>query len=296
MQNNQSFKYLVRNKQDLLWGLSVTTVGKQVIEPGYEEYPPRTGHPSDYYFSADQGRILDTYVILYIAKGCGQLYLEYGNPMQLKEGDMLFLKPNKWHSYFPEKSTGWTEYWICFSGIDVDTKFQNNFFRSGKPVYRINARKTVVNLFEKAIETASLEKPSHQQWLAGIGYLLMGICLYESKNETLYASDAFSRINDAKQIIRENLTSEISLEEIADKSCMSYSWFRKLFKKYTGLSPNEYITEIRIQKAKEMLSSSEISVKEIAYTLQFGSISYFSMIFKNKTGLTPSEFRIKMTK
>jgi AraC-like DNA-binding protein len=72
---------------------------------------------------------------------------------------------------------------------------------------------------------------------------------------------------------------------------VSYSNFRKLFKEYTGLSPATYQQDLRLQRAKELLSTTDLSIKEIAYKLNFESPDYFSAKFKAKTGRRPSELR-----
>ncbi len=72
---------------------------------------------------------------------------------------------------------------------------------------------------------------------------------------------------------------------------MSYSNFRKLFKEYTGISPASYQQSLKLQRAKELLTTTDMSIKEIAYRLSFDSPDYFSSKFRMKTGRKPSEFR-----
>ncbi len=72
---------------------------------------------------------------------------------------------------------------------------------------------------------------------------------------------------------------------------MSYSWFRKMFKQYTGLSPAQYQLWVKLQKAKALLIGSSKNIKEIAFLLEFESSNYFTVFFKQKTGMTPVEFR-----
>lgn len=72
---------------------------------------------------------------------------------------------------------------------------------------------------------------------------------------------------------------------------MSYSYFRKLFKEYTGLSPASYFLDIKLQRAKDLLCKTQLSVKEIAYMLNFDSPDYFCTLFKKKTGKRPGDFR-----
>ena len=72
MPKQTSFKYLVCSGPDRLWGITVDTVGEYSVEPGYTVYPPPSaGHPDDYYFNVDRGRILDNYQLIYITQGRG---------------------------------------------------------------------------------------------------------------------------------------------------------------------------------------------------------------------------------
>ena len=72
---------------------------------------------------------------------------------------------------------------------------------------------------------------------------------------------------------------------------VSYSNFRKLFKEYTGISPALYQQDLKLQRAKELLSTTGMSIKNIAYQLNFDSPDYFSSKFRNKTGVSPSNYR-----
>jgi AraC-like DNA-binding protein len=98
-------------------------------------------------------------------------------------------------------------------------------------------------------------------------------------------------INRARLRIREALESNLTIQQVAQELGISYSNFRKLFKEYTGVAPSMYQQELRLQRAKEMLSTTNMSIKEIAYRLNFESPDYFSSKFKIKTGIKPSDFR-----
>ena len=98
-------------------------------------------------------------------------------------------------------------------------------------------------------------------------------------------------ISRARLRIRESLESSLTIQQVADEMGVSYSNFRKLFKEHTGISPAIYQQDLRLQRAKELLSTTNMSVKEIAYRLNFESPDYFSAKFKSKTGRRPSELR-----
>ena len=95
-------------------------------------------------------------------------------------------------------------------------------------------------------------------------------------------------------LIRDGVETKITVQEIATELGSSYSNFRKLFKEYTGTSPALYQQTLKLQRAKELLSSTEMSIKEIAYRLNFDSPDYFSSKFKMKVGCKPSEYREEM--
>lgn len=132
------------------------------------------------------------------------------------------------------------------------------------------------------------------QSIVSIANLILGIMMYSDRNREFSVNELETRINKAKLLIRENLTNNISLESIASEINMSYSWFRKIFKEYTGFSPANYIQEMKLQRAKNLLISSDLSIKEIAYSLNFDSISYFSSTFRKKTGYTPLQYRMSI--
>ena len=98
-------------------------------------------------------------------------------------------------------------------------------------------------------------------------------------------------INKARLRIRESLEGNLTIQEIAQELGISYSSFRKLFKEHTGFAPALYQQNLKLQRAKELLSTTDDSIKEIAYRLNFESPDYFSSKFKSQTGMKPSDFR-----
>ncbi|HAZ04287.1 MAG: hypothetical protein A2W90_23090 [Bacteroidetes bacterium GWF2_42_66] len=74
---------------------------------------------------------------------------------------------------------------------------------------------------------------------------------------------------------------------------MNFQSPRKKFKEYTGVSPAQYQIQLRINKAKDLLITTNQSFKELAHELGFESTDYFFRLFRQKTGFTPSEFREK---
>lgn len=98
-------------------------------------------------------------------------------------------------------------------------------------------------------------------------------------------------IKNAIASISENLHKKLSLSEIGKETGLSYVQFIRRFKQYAGVTPMEYVTGLRLQKAKQLLAETKLSIKEIAYTCGFENEYYFSNFFKKHTQASPSAFR-----
>ena len=287
----QNSKYLVASERDLEWGLTVSTVGHEIIESG-EAYPTR-GHAYGYYFYVDKGRTLDEYQLLYNPAGEGMFKSASVPETLIKPGDMFLLFPGEWHTYYPLDDKGWESYWIGFKGKNIDDRVRAGFLSKEKPIYHVGFSHEIQQLYQEAYRTALEEAPYAQQTMAGIVNHLIGLMYsLERNNELNRTSHAqVDIINRAQKLIRESLEKNLTIQDISQGLGLSYSSFRKLFKEITGIAPATYQHDLRLQRAKELLSATNESIKEIAYRLNFESPDYFSSKFKAKTGMKPSEFR-----
>ena len=286
----ESIKYIAQNQRDREWGLAVCSVGHQKIAPG-EEYPPQKHNP-EYMFDPSHGRVLPEYQMIYIADGKGALVTKSAGRINVCSGDMFILFPGEWHSYKPDESTGWNEYWIGFQGINIDNRVHAGFFSPEAPLFHIGYDERVINLYQEAIRTAMRQEPFFQQLLAGIVNHLLGITFMTRSLNALKKDEGSVRIvNMAKSLMDDSIENDIRMPDIADKLSISYTKFRRLFKQYTGQSPAQYFINLRIHRAKEMLRGTSASIKEISITLHFESAEYFTTMFRSRTGMTPTEFR-----
>ncbi|AOT70752.1 response regulator transcription factor [Geosporobacter ferrireducens] len=91
--------------------------------------------------------------------------------------------------------------------------------------------------------------------------------------------------------INNNYQKNISLDDVAKEVNMSYHYFSKFFKETTGKNFVDYLTEIRIERSKELLKDVSASIKDICHEIGYSDPNYFCKIFKKVTGMTPTEFR-----
>ncbi len=286
----QTSKYLLATERDAEWGLTISTVGREEIAPG-DSYPTK-GHADGYYFDLQKGRTLDEYQLLYQPEGEGVFKSAHCKETSIKAGDIFLLFPGEWHSYHPLEDKGWHSYWIGFKGKNIDDRVKAGFLSPEKPIYHVGYSNEILGLYDEAYKTALEEAAYSQQTLAGIVNHLIGLMYSLERNIILNKNTKHvDMINKARLRIRESLEGDLTIQEIAQDLGISYSSFRKLFKEYTGIAPAMYQQNLKLQRAKELLSTTDISIKEIAYRLNFESPDYFSSKFKIQTGIKPSDFR-----
>lgn len=282
-------KYLPVSEADQLWGIAVHTVGYQSTAPG-EDYPP-AGYPPLYSFSEEKGRVLQEFQLVYLTEGSGKFTsASLGKWVSVRKGSMFLLFPGEWHSYRPDKDTGWKEYWIGFSGTGIDSRVKDGFFTKDKPVHQIGLREEAVDLYRKAMEIGARQESGFQELLGGIVLHLLGLAYSYARNEAFRSSNASETVSRAKALIAERYKT-ITAEEVAEALCMGYSSFRKIFKAYTGMPPAKYILEVKMDRTKDMLVTSDLSIREAASRMGFDNYEYFFTVFKRLTGLTPADYR-----
>ena len=105
---------------------------------------------------------------------------------------------------------------------------------------------------------------------------------------------ADSQIEAALSYMKENYTNNISLDDVSRTINISPYYFSKLFKEETGEGFVEYLTRLRIEKAKELLSETDMPMKEICQEVGYPDPNYFSRIFKKNYGVTPTEYKERL--
>ena len=115
---------------------------------------------------------------------------------------------------------------------------------------------------------------------------------YLGREDSHVSDKRFNSIKTGIELIESDLTGERSVDEIAEICGVSGGCFRRLFREYAGKTPVEYRNEMRLERAKNMLSSSNASVESVAEALGYESSAYFCRVFKKALGITPTEYRV----
>lgn len=286
---SRNIKYFNISNNDEAWGSVVTTVGCQLIPPN-SSYP-RSQHPESHIFDPGNGRILKEYQLIYISKGGGTFESKSCKKQRVEAGTMILLFPNEWHTYEPDKKTGWFEYWVGFRGNDIDNRIKNGFFTPKNPLFHLGFSSSVIGFYEDIVNYATEESAGYQQLISSIVLYMLASVYYKNRKTRFTDSFAINKINEARAIMKQEIEKDISPEDIAEGLGVSYSWFRKMFKQYVDVPPAQYQANLKYLRSKELLDTTDMSITDIAYKLNFENVSQFSSFFSKKEGIPPLQYR-----
>ncbi len=281
------FKYFDVTKFDEQWGVYLTVAGRLRVNENTEIYPIGD-HPSQYLFKWGNGRILDEYQLNFVTEGNG-VFIDDTGEYEVKPGSFMLIRPGIRHRYKPLYKTGWIENYIGFKGKLANQFMQNLDFE--QPVINVGIKEEFIDTYLKIYELVNREGAAFQQIASGMLIKLLGYIL-AFQRKTLKTSEIDKFIEEARFYMRNHLDITIDMNQLAETNHISYASFRKSFKNKVGVSPHQYHLNLKMQFAKEMLLSSDKSIKEISRELGFDSEFYFSRFFKKKIGVTASNFRL----
>jgi AraC-like DNA-binding protein len=278
--------------RDRKWGWHVTTVGKTQIFPG-EAYPV-VGHPMGYSFNWSKGRVLNCHALVYISHGRGSFESRQSGKQPIEAGQVIFLFPGVWHRYRPDAETGWNEHWVGFDGDVARRRWaKNDFFSPRMPVFNPGQEEKWLALFTELVAVIKSNRPMLQQVMAGFTAQMLGL-LYSGQQTELVGDDqSLLIVQSAIAKMQTELERGMDAQALARELNVSYSTFRHTFQQHTGFSPHQYLLELRLARARNLLMHTTQNIYKVAQQVGFEDEGYFSRFFKMKTGLPPGQWRLR---
>lgn len=287
-QSKTFYRYFPVAKRDRDWGVYVTTVGASQFGPG-APYPP-LGHPKEY-SSVTAGRLLTDYQVIYISGGSGWFKAAGTPEKKIGAGHVILLFPGIRHSYAPSPDIGWNEHWVGFDGDFIRRLMSHNFFKRRQPVLTAGNEDKLLSLFNEIVTATHSNSPASQQILSAITINILATLYSGLQSHRAGEETGLKVIQNAIARMRESAEKPLDIEELAREFNVSYRSFRRAFAVHTGLSPHRYLQEVRLARARTLLSQSTLSIKEIAVLTGFEDTHYFCRTFHKKVGMVPTAFR-----
>ncbi len=236
------------------------------------------------------------YLFHYITSGSGRVQLETGQIHHVSAGDWFFAFPNQNITYQQNPDEPWLYKWLAFRGSEVDKLLARANIYSDTVIRTGEKDEVLEQLFSEMISPAG-ENALTNDLQATTAFLQLITRLIQTAPPIVREQRRMTRdklqaeIDRACIFMGEHYPNGIGANEVALHIGFERSYFSKVFTENMGISIKDYLVELRVSKAKNLLQSSQLSVSEIGQAVGFMAPRTFSRFFKNKTGQTPSQFQ-----
>lgn len=237
-------------------------------------------------------RVLNNYKIIFILKGKGTLKQENAI-FHLREGNIFLLFPNVKHLYFADPDDPWEIMWVSFNGNICDDIMELLQKNPVDPVIYNASTNRIIELFKKVIGFLNSNEEPHALKSTGYFYLLLSEIIGLGSQTSDFSQTVSNEeiVTRSITFIEMNYYNDINVDMISKSVNYSRSYLSRLFKKSTGYSVPEYISLVRIKKAKRLLLQSSLNINEVAKSVGFNDPFYFSRSFKKITGVSPISYK-----
>lgn len=229
--------------------------------------------------------------LMFTTSGCGRLrYM--GGEVLLPEGSCIILQKDLPHEYMSADGNPWGVGWVIFVGSHVEELMHNMELDVPTPA-SLKSLSAMDELYKKLFRTLRTKERLCIHKASPILHRMINELYASYKNYPDQDShtDMSDMLRASLAFIEENYSEQLTLEQLAEKSGVGREYYCSIFKKCMGMRPFEYIAMKRVQEAKKLLSSTEMSVSEIGRTVGYSDKSYFGHVFRKYAGMSPSAFR-----
>ncbi|MCT4544363.1 MAG: AraC family transcriptional regulator [Vallitalea sp.] len=241
----------------------------------------------------EKRHIPDFNKIYYICDGDG--WVETGNKRFFpKKGDLVIIPANQPHALSFVNDNYYKKYWCHFTAT-IGDKNLFDIFDFPNIINIIEDNDWIVKVFKKLViydrdEELSSVLKAKAALLQIISYFIDKI---DVKELNMYKSSSIEKLEVLLMYIEKNLDQPITVEQLADIVHLQVNYFIKFFKLHLDNTPMNYVKRQRMEKAKNYLINSDLSISLIGQKVGYSEVSHFSNQFKNYTGITPSGYRKK---
>lgn len=268
---DRGFLNPIRNDSD---GLCLLTCGIKQNKPGELCGPMIRG----------------SYLLHAILQGHGR-YTANNREYALKPGDVFAIFPEELVSYQADDEEPWLFCWIGFVGQQAPALYERLHIDPEHLVFQISPN-DFLDAIRQCLDYYALheENPSQLQ-LTAFAYAALSALERPGVGEK--ASKEQLYVQKSCAYMKQYYHRYIFASDVANYVGLEYSYFYRLFKKNAGISPEQYLIQLRIQYAKKYIQAS-VPLKEIPHLIGIRDESYFYRLFKKIVGMTPSDYRKRL--
>lgn len=253
-------------------------------DAGY--YPKAQGH------RCARERGCPEVVFIYCADGEGWCEIA-GRRHSVKKNQLLVINAHTPHVYGAAKESPWTIHWFHAVGSHVPFYLERLEVTNEEPIVTLGGDVQLYSLFEEVLEGLQHGFTlTHLLYAAHSLAHLMGLIM-RYKEEAWHAeTSARERIDKSVEFMKGHLRESLTVASLAALVNLSRSHYTALFRRITGYAPLNYLNHLRMQRAVELLNSTDWPIKQISEHLGFSDQFYFSRAFRKMHSHSPSEHRL----
>lgn len=237
-------------------------------------------------------QVLDYFLVHTVLEGKGRFQC-MGKLYELGPGSSFFIFPGELVMYESDAKQPWKYRWIGFKGVRADEFLAQIGISPFNPVVSTDGNRRVPALFHRILKT--LQEGGSQCDMRAGGYMRMLLAEYSDNDQTADArqgnSQAHQVVDKAIRWITLHYSRTISIEEMAHALGYHRTHLSRIFKEHTGLSPINYLLQVRMERAKGLLAQ-DWTIEQVAASVGFEDALYFSKTFRKRFGCSPTEYRM----
>ncbi|MEM8739066.1 MAG: AraC family transcriptional regulator [Planctomycetota bacterium] len=239
-------------------------------------------------------RRFGSYALALIVEGRGRYEDQLGHACELQPGSLITLGPTLGHRYGPD-ADGWIETYLVFDGPVFDLWHQHRLLAPRGPVQQL----TPLDRWHERLAwvlhghpAAAADPPADPLLqVTRLQTLLAELSAHAHRRLSDSADAPPAWLGHARELLTRDAPAPLDLQTVADQLHVSYSTFRRRFAQHVGMPPARFRAAHQIDHARQLMTQTPLSDKEIAYRLGFQDAQHFSKRFKHFVGRTPTQFR-----
>ena len=226
------------------------------------------------------------YYLMYITKGINHFFAkEQSNA--LSQGDFIVLPPNTPYSQKFDGEGELNYLWVHFTGGGVEQVLKELNIKSYPHVNKTKEPNHLNTRFSRLFDCfLKNDRLRERDLSASLEKLLV-----EASRTIENYENPKSSLSKSINFLNGNYASQIKIPELAKMEGMSMTRYNLHFKKQTGVPPTKYIINLRMDMAKELLNSSDLSLSQIGAACGYDDYNFFAKVFKSSTGSSPKKYR-----
>jgi AraC-type DNA-binding domain-containing proteins len=237
--------------------------------------------------------VRSTYIIHLVLSGKGS-FSSNGNVYQLKQGQGFLITPNDLTLYEADKKDAWSYVWIGFDGANCKEYLNELGLSKNSPIFTTPHTTELQNLVLQMLHHNKIGT-HHEFFHQG---LLCQFFAWLAKNPQMNTPTSTNEqrsyyVQNAIKYIHNHYADEISIEHIADYTCINRSYLSTLFKNELGTSPSAYLANFRLSLSVNLLTVTDLPINSVAASCGYKDPLVFSKAFKRQYGISPRTYRKK---